>query len=60
MVRALAALVDDPGFSPQHPHGSLPPSLTPVAGDLEPPSGLHWYCTHTKHIHAGTYALNRH
>ena len=33
-LRALAALLEDLGSTPQHPHGSSPLSITPFPGHL--------------------------
>ena len=38
------------GFNSQHPHGGSEPSVTPVPGDLDPP---------TPHMHAGKTPVNK-
>jgi hypothetical protein len=40
LLRALAVLPEEPGFSSQHPHGCSHPSVTPVPGHLIHSSGL--------------------
>lgn len=40
MAQQLRVLIGHPGFSSQHHHGSLHPSVTPVPRDVMVPSGF--------------------
>ena len=56
-VRALAALVDNPGLIPQHTLGGLYPLVT-VSEILMPPSGLLWkLCANGAHTGEQAYTL---
>jgi hypothetical protein len=43
-LRALAARPGKPKLVCQHPHRGSQLTVTPVLGDLAPPSGIHEHC----------------
>jgi hypothetical protein len=45
-------------FDSQHPHGRLQLSVTPVAGDQMPSSGMVYDCMHVVYIQAGKIPIH--
>lgn len=49
-VRSTCSSCKEPKFDPQHPHGDLQPSVTPVPEDPAPSTDFLRYQTHMWHI----------